>query len=344
MSALRLGRPALAALSLAAALATGAPVAGAQVPPVTTPPVTTPAAPDPAAIVSTPSRRTLYKEGPSGRFLVDGTWLFRADPAGNGDQQGFQSNPATTGWTTTTVPNAWNAMDESAASYAGAVGWYRKDFRLPEAQSRLMWVMRFESVNYRARVWLNGHPIGRNAGAYRPFELRLPNGFLKRSGVNRLVIRVDSRRSASDFPPAKFDARGKPLGGWWNYGGILREVYLRKIDDIDFTTVDVRPDLPCGSCAASVSWEVTVRNAGLAARRVTVTGRFGSRKVKLGTIAVGAKRFATLRRTLRIPSPRLWQPDRPYLYDASLTATTRRARGSRHGRSSRTRAASACGR
>ena len=33
--------------------------------------------------------------------------------------------------------------------------------------------MRFESVNYRTRVWLNGREIGRNTGAYIPFQLRL---------------------------------------------------------------------------------------------------------------------------------------------------------------------------
>lgn len=305
-----------------------APLAGAQEPapvaPLPTPQVSPlPAGPDAASIVSTPSRRTLYKGGPSGRFLVDGTWLFRGDPAGNGDLLGWQRSPSTAGWAATTVPNAWNATDESVASYTGAVGWYRKDFKLPELAKRLMWVMRFESVNYRARVWLNGNPIGTNAGAYLPFELRLPRGYLKRTGVNRLVIRIDSRRSPTDFPPAKYDARGRPLGGWWNYGGILREVYLRKIDDIDLTSVDIRPDVPCGACAASVSWTVTMRNAGLKARRVTVTGRFGARKLKLGTLAVGPKGTATLTKVVRIAQPRLWQPDRPYLYDASLLVTSK---------------------
>ena len=33
--------------------------------------------------------------------------------------------------------------------------------------------MRFESVNYRSRVWLNGKPMGSNRGAYLPFEIRL---------------------------------------------------------------------------------------------------------------------------------------------------------------------------
>ena len=299
-------------------------------PPVTPPPVTTPIpGPSPESIVSTPSNRTLYRDGPSGRYLVDGTWLFRRDPTGDGDLQGWQRSPETTGWTATTVPNAWNATDESLGSYTGAIGWYRKDFRLPETTKRLMWVMRFESVNYRARVWLNGNPIGTNAGAYLPFELRLPRGLLKRTGVNRLVIRVDSRRRRRTSRPAKYDARGRPLGGWWNYGGILREVYLRKIDDIDFTTVDVRPDLPCSTCAATVSWNVTLRNAGLRARKVTVSARFGALKLRLGKLAIGPKQFATLTRTVRIARPRLWQPDRPYLYDASLVASAKGGRSSR---------------
>ena len=76
------------------------------------------------------------------------------------------------GWAPTTVPNASNAGDFSNASYMGSVHWYRKDFRLPRASEASKWVLRFESVNYRARVWLNGKPLGNHVGAYLPFELR----------------------------------------------------------------------------------------------------------------------------------------------------------------------------
>ena len=300
--------------------ALGAPAAGAQTtPPATTPPV---AAPTPASVVSTPTRRTLYKDGPSGRFLVDGTWLFRLDPAKNGDRLGWQRDTTTTGWSPVTVPNAWNATDESLASYLGGVGWYRKDFRLPTTSKTPMWVVRFESVNYAAKIWLNGHPIGTHVGAYLPFELRLPSSYLKRGGVNRIVVRVDSRRTSSDFPPLKFDATGQPLGGWWNYGGLLREVYLRRVDDIDMTMVDVQPDLPCATCAATVHWTVQVRNAGAKGRRVTVFGRFGAKTVKVGTVALGSKGSATLTASLKVPHPRLWSPASPYLYNASLKAVS----------------------
>ena len=310
-------RALLTGLAAVGATLACAPGALAQTPPAAPPPA---AGPPASSIVSTPSARPLYRDGPSGRFLVDGAWLFRADPAFNGDGQGWQRNASTAGWTQTTVPNAWNATDESTASFAGAVGWYRKDFRLPSKQRQLMWTARFESVNYRVSIWLNGRFLGKHEGAYLPFELRMPRGFLKRTGVNRLVLRVDSRRNASDFPPAKFDVRGRPLGGWWNYGGILREVYVRAIDDIDFDEVDVRPDLPCATCAATVTWNVRVRNAGLRSRTVTVVGRFGARSVRLGRIALGPKSSATFTRSIKVARPRLWSPDRPYLYDATLSA------------------------
>ena len=328
----RLTRIALMAIALLVA----APVAGAPaqdppapvVPPAVTPgpPAATPPTIKAPTTVSTPAAKSLYESGPSGRFLLDGPWLYRADPTNGGIALGWQHDEGIIDWSVVQIPNAWNATDESLASYLGSVGWYRKDFRLPDPSSLPMWIARFESVNYRAKVWLNGNPIGTHAGAYRPFELRLPRGYLKASGVNHLTIRVDSQRTSSDFPPAKTDARGRPLGGWWNYGGILREVYLRRIDDIDITTADVRPDLPCATCAATVTWAVTVRNDGLKTRLVTLGGRFGAKTVKLGTQAVGAKKFATFTASLRVAQPKLWSPARPYLYNASLLASAKRGK------------------
>ena len=267
-----------------------------------------------------PPQKALYRDGPSGRYLMNGRWLFRLDDAKVGLSQGFQRQTSTAGWSPTTAPNAWNATDQSDKSFAGTVGWYRKDFKLPSAAKALSWVVRFESVNYRSRVWLNGKLLGTHRGAYLPFELRLPAGDLKRGGVNHLVIRVENVRTASDFPPAGLSVTGNPTGGWWNYGGLLREVYLRKVDRIDFTTVQVQPDLPCASCAATVRFRVTVRNSGDRAVRTKLSGTFGNQKVDLGTAAVGAKRFATFTRTIRVAKPRLWSPASPALYDVRLAA------------------------
>jgi beta-glucuronidase len=268
----------------------------------------------------TPKAGALYEYGPSGRYLMGGQWLFRRDTTGAGLSQHWQRQASTAGWALTTVPNAWNATDESEASMHGGVGWYRKDFRLPSSAKRYSWVVRFESVNYRSWVWLNGKRLGSNTGAYLPFEFVIPASALKRGGTNRLVVRVDSRRTRADFPPAGDNVAGSAIGGWWNYSGILREVYLRRVEGADFTTVQVRPVLPCSTCAATMRFRTLVRNASSIARPIHVTATFGGKPVGLGmkTVRGGATREFT--GSLKVPHPDLWAPDHPTLYPVTLKA------------------------
>jgi beta-glucuronidase len=275
----------------------------------------------PAATASaqdTPKRQALYADGPDNRYLLDGQWLHRLDTGNRGLSEGWNRQTSTAGWTPTTVPNAWNAQDESHASMRGTVGWYRKDFKLPSARSRYDWTLRFESVNYRTRVWLNGRRVGTNRGAYIPFELRIPRSALRRSGTNRLVVRVENIRKSWDLPPSGFTRTSVPTGGWWNYGGILREVYLKRVDRVDLNSVQVLPDLPCRTCAARVNFRVTVRNFSDRTQRVRVTGRYGTRTVRFRRASVGAKKFATFRTSVRIGNPRLWAPRHPSLYNVRL--------------------------
>src|SRR3954453_9394177 len=205
-----------------------------------------------------PAAKALYHDGPEGRYLLAGDWYFRLDNEDQGIKQRLFKRTSTAGWKVVQVPNVWNVGDASNESMAGGIGWYRKDFELPSAQRALEWALRFESVNYRTRVWLNGKPVGVNTGAYLPVEFQ-PSSF-KRTGTNRLVVRVDSRRLDRDFPPAGLNGDGVPTGGWWNYSGIQREVYLRKLDEVDFQHVEVRPNLACATCPATVQVKLDLHN------------------------------------------------------------------------------------
>jgi beta-glucuronidase len=294
-------------LALAAALAAGALAAAAPSPALAA-----------AATADGITRGTIYHDAPDNRYLLGGEWLFRRDDSGVGLRQSFQRQRGREGWAPLTVPNAWNVGDYSVASMTGTVAWYRKDFRLPDARARLDWLVRFESVNYRARVWLNGVAIGRHTGAYLPFDLRLPRSALKRNATNRLVIRVDNRRLRTDFPPSGLTGSGDPAGGWWNYGGILREVYLQRVDGVDITSVVVRPELPCATCTASVLTRVVVRNYGDSTTSVRIRGSFGGRSINLGTKRVSAHDFKSFQARIRVPRPRLWSPASPYLYPVRL--------------------------
>jgi len=168
----------------------------------------------PQYVAQPPTLGALYRDGQSGRYLLGGIWLFRVDHGDVGVADGWWRDvAATAGWSPITIPNADNAGDFSAAGSEGDVGWYRRDFTLPSGAfaryvpaSARRWIIRFDAVNYRASVWLNGRLIGSHVGQALPFELDL-NGV--RSGVNRLIVRVDNRLSPADLPPG-------PGVGWWD--------------------------------------------------------------------------------------------------------------------------------
>jgi beta-glucuronidase len=275
--------------------------------------------PGAATAADKPSAKTLYYEGPSGRYLMDGQWLFRLDPGNRGLGSGWNRSSSRAGWSSVRAPNVWNLGDDSPASMIGGVGWYRKDFSLPNASRALEWAVRFESVNYRSRVWLNGRPIGNNRGAYIPFEMRL-NG-LRRRGTNRLVIRVDSRRRPTDFPPSGLATNGAPTGGWWNYSGLQREVYLKRLDVVDWKSVQVIPRLACARCTATVQVEVALRNVRPGGQTVRLTGNFGSRRLNLGSRSIGGNGERTFTTRFRMARPRVWSPASPNLYSVNLRAT-----------------------
>jgi beta-glucuronidase len=266
----------------------------------------------------------MYLDGQSDRYLLGGAWLFRPDRADVGLAQGWGRDVAgTDGWSVVSVPNSFNAGDLSNASMAGYVGWYRRDFTLPShafarsvAAGDQHWIVRFESVNYRATVWLNGRQIGTHDGAYLPFELDLKG---LRPGVNRLVVRVDNRRGPADLPPG-------PGGGWWNYGGILREVHLRAVAGVDISQLQVRAVPSCPTCSAVVAEQATLRNLSSRRQIVRLHGVYGTKPIDFGTLSVGAGSTLVADAQTRIRNPRLWSPDHPNLYRATLKLTDARSR------------------
>ncbi len=261
------------------------------------------AAPAPARAADTPTRSTLYQDGPTGRYLLAGTWRLT--------QGGSTRN--------VTVPNAWNATGESMRDFLPTVATYRKSFKLPAGGRAREWVVRFESVNYRATVRLNGRTIGRHQGAFIPFELRLPRSLLRR-GANTLDVRVDARHGPLDFPFQGLGTDDKPSAGWWPYAGILREVYLRAVDRVDLPVVQVLPRLSCSRCAASVEFRARAQNLSSRVQTATVSARFGGRRTTLGTTTLYPGSERELRGRLRVPRPRLWEPGSPTLYPVTVEA------------------------
>jgi len=201
-------------------------------------------------ITASRSRRA----GPN-RFLLGGHWYFRQDDTFIGDAAGWAAQQDLSGWTPIRVPFNWNAQD--VTQNRSSNGWYRKEFVVPKTRRKVNWKVRFEGNNYRSFVFLNGRLIGR-FGGYFPFEVNLKG--LKR-GTNNLVVKVSSLRSNTDLThwrPAAFNGFGS--GGWWNFGGILREVYMRPVDTVDIEQVRALPKVPRLGGPAKVRVKVLLRN------------------------------------------------------------------------------------
>jgi beta-galactosidase/beta-glucuronidase len=279
-----------------------------------------PPPPPPPLKVELPQGKPLIHEGQAGRELLGGTWYFRQDDTlTQGDTERWYEQDDLTGWTPITVPHNWNAADTQLN--LATVGWYRKEFKLPEAPKDVLrfWKVRFEGSNYRTKVWLNGKHIGGFTGLF-PFEAELKG---LRKGRNTLVVKVSTLRSRTDLThwrPAQFNGYG--TGGWWNFGGLLREVYVRPVDTVDIEDVNVLPRLPRLRGPAKVEVRTTLRNFTEKERDVSLVLDVAGQHITLKpeTVEPLAQRELTTRFT--IEHPRLWEPGHPVLYKLTVGAVT----------------------
>jgi beta-glucuronidase len=102
-------------------------------------------------------------------------------------------------------------------------------------------------------------------------------------------------------------------------------VYLRPVQRADIDQVQVRPLLPCPTCAATIDEQAIVRNVTGAPQTVRLTGSYGGVGLNFGsaTIAPGATWTAAPRgdRVTRACG----RPGSPTLYKATLTLSGRQA-------------------
>lgn len=197
------------------------------------------------------------------------------------------------------IPSAWNSATPELRYFDGLI-WFQRRFDAPTKPGQRSF-LRFEAVNYRAYVYLNGKEVGRHEGGFTPFVVEVTEAL--RAQGNRLVVGVDSKHDANSVPGEITD--------WDLYGGITRPVKLIQtpatfIDDATLRLTDAGRLVGSlqlnGPQAANRA--VNLRIAGL---NLTVPAR---------TDANGEARFdvaapASLKR---------WTPDAPTIYDVDFDA------------------------
>jgi hypothetical protein len=270
--------------------ASAAPVAQAQAPPTLT-------GPAPVDV-----------GGATGRVALAGPWTLRGDRTTRAATRAWQAG-AFDGSTIAVpdVPNADRITGQAGMrSMQGSVGWYRTTFSVPRDGQ---YAIRFESVNHRASVWIDGKKLGDHTGEYLPFEL---DATLSAGRPHRLVVRADWR------DPERMKIEGWHRT-WFNFGGINREVTIRPLTASDLKSPSVRTRLAGSTAHVDVS--VVIHNRA-ATRAITVHGSLahGAASYPLDfppvTVPAGGdQRVAT---SVDVPHAALWAPGSPNLYELQL--------------------------
>lgn len=248
--------------------------------------------------------------GPVGRVALAGPWILRSDAGDEGLRRGWARGGFA--GSSVTVPYSPNAKPDRLRGRAlmpafnGTIAWFRTTFTVPAAGD---YALDFGSVNHKATVWVDGRVRARHVGAYLPFEAR----FRAAPGRHTLVVRADYR------DPLQMKRTGWHRT-WFNFGGINRPVTLRPLAASDLTAPTLTTTLaPDGSAVARLSVEVRNRAAS---RPIAVEGelRRGEQRVPFAfpRRRVGAGDVAVLRTTVRVPTPALWSPAEPNLYELDL--------------------------
>jgi hypothetical protein len=253
------------------------------------------------------------RTGDPARVALDGTWWVREDPraigTGHGWQRGgFGGNPHRLPY----VPNARAITGaKGVRSHEGSVAWYRTTFRVPDDGR---YGLRFESVNHKAQVWIDGRPAGEHVGTYLPFEI---DRELRAGRDHTLVVRADWRG------PERMKAEGWHRA-WFNFGGINREVTIRPMPDADVVAPTVRTRVRGEDARVEVS--AAIRNLAGTREPLRLSGtlRRGDNdpiEIAFPPVAVPAGRSRRVSAAVTVEDAELWSPGSPTLYDLELRAT-----------------------
>lgn len=250
---------------------------------------------------------------------LDGIWSIVPDPDNRGMSERWFENYPQDKALPAPVPGQ---VHMSLPDYQGEV-WYRTVFTCdalcPDYPRALI---RFGSVDFACRVWLNGKDLGWHEGGETPFSFDTGKALL--CGDNELIVRViipvgeDHRiENLTLFETPCFCRQVGELrqGGTYNEGGIPESVTLlfKPLQSIE--SVFVRPDSHTGK----VTLDITVENSVEAEKEVSVWVRWGEWHQESATqhmesllVCAPGKTLHTL--SFQVSQHRLWDLDDPFLY------------------------------
>ncbi len=182
--------------------------------------------------------------------------------------------------------------------------WYRRTIEVPKKWRDGRVLLHFGAVDWESTVWVNGREMGTHRGGYDPLTYDIRDA-LKGGAKQEIVVRVWDPTDDDNSGIARGKQVMKPRGIFYTaVTGIWQTVWLEPVPsayiagfkltpDIDRATLTVVPELK-GSAEGT---------------RVAVSVKRGEQAIAEAEGAAGSPI------EVEIPSPALWSPADPALYD-----------------------------
>jgi len=186
--------------------------------------------------------------------------------------------------------------------------WYRRTFQVPASWKGNRVLLHFGAVDWEATVFVNGKELGTHRGGYDAFSFDITDA-LTASAEQELIVKVFDPTDQGNQP------RGKqvknPKGIWYTpTTGIWQTVWLEPVPATRIGRLKLMPDVDA-SCL-----RLTVEGVGTTSgHTIEAVARDGS--------AVVAKAAGPVGQPLELKLPKeslkLWSPEKPFLYDLTVT-------------------------
>jgi autotransporter-associated beta strand protein len=191
--------------------------------------------------------------------------------------------------------------------------WYRRTFTVPPAWAGQRVLLHFEAVDWECEPFLNGVSLGIHQGGYDPFSFDI-TPYLTNLGPQALVVRVYDPTDSTSGPVLAPSGKQhlNPGGIWYTpCSGIWQSVWLEPVPVTRIADLQMVPDIDSRQVRIKVA--VSGPTAGVS---VQATAFDGTNQVSSATGLPGAEFL------LPVPTPKLWSPSNPFLYDLRLALVT----------------------
>ena len=259
------------------------------------------------------SARAVTWPDPREAIDLNGPWKATLDAEDKGEREGyFKPDFVTQGWKDVNVPASFANVAPEIDRYEG-VGWFRRTFRVPAKWRDKRMALRFEGVNHRCKVWINGRLVGENPDAFLGFELPLGSE-TRRDADNVIVVRADNGRRRDTIPGGRL--------GWHPYGGILREVGLAASNPLRIDDVLISGEPADGGgrfrLRAKVANGLSQSITGQFTGTISGPGLIAPVSVPAQTVTLEQGQERTLEVTGTVVQAQAWSPEQPARYTVEV--------------------------